>query len=68
MKERERLFDTVEEIRANNYPDLDAGLVRDLLNTQIRMQEDRAEARHRTEQTITRWAAANAAPATGEDA
>lgn len=60
MNERERLFETVESVRASRYPDLDEALVQDVLSSQIQMQEDRAEARRRTEQAITQWASAHA--------
>jgi len=50
------LVATVEEIRAQDYRDLDPALVSDILNVQHTFVEDRAEARKRTEQLINRWA------------
>jgi hypothetical protein len=56
------LVATVEEIRGQNYPDLDPALVGDILSVQHQFAEDRAEARKRTEQLISRWAAVQPAP------
>lgn len=61
MKESERLFETVETIRVASYPDLDAALVHEVLTHQVRMQDDRAEARKLTAQAVTRRASELAA-------
>lgn len=56
------LMATVEEIRTQHYAYLDPALVSEILSTQHRFAEDRAEARKRTEQLINRWAASQPAP------
>lgn len=56
------LVATVEEIRARDYADLDPALVNNILSVQHQFAEDRAEARKRTEQLISRWAAIHSAP------
>jgi hypothetical protein len=58
--ETAELFGTVEERRAQDYSDLDADLVREILEVQHRYAEDRAEARKRTEQIINRWLSVHA--------
>jgi hypothetical protein len=65
VKEREKLFDTIEELRAATFPDLDPQLVREILTVQIQFQEDRADGRRRTEQLVTRWASTHAASDAG---
>lgn len=64
MKDRERLFESVEKIRGTDFPDLSPDLVRDVLATQIRLQEDRVEARRRTHQVVSQWAAEHSGDAT----
>lgn len=53
------LYTTVERIRADHYPDLDAELVSSLLTVQQRYAEDRPEARRRTEQHLAQWVASH---------
>jgi hypothetical protein len=63
---RERLFQTVEEIRRSRFPTLDPALVEEILSCQIQMQEDRTEAQRRTERAIANWASADAIARAGK--
>jgi len=67
MNDGERLFDTVEKLRAADYSELDAKLVREVLTNQVRFQDDRVEAQRRTNQMITRWASEHAGTGGGAD-
>jgi hypothetical protein len=58
--EIDALLETVEELRARDFPDLDPQLVSDVLAVHQRFSEDRAEAKKRTEQLVSRWVAGNA--------
>jgi hypothetical protein len=57
---RDRLFQTVEEIRSSRFAAQDPALVEEILSAQIQMQEDRAEAQRRTERAIAKWASQDA--------
>lgn len=56
MSERADLFQTVEAVRSRDHGELDGTLVREILTLQVEMQQDRADARKRTEQIVARWA------------
>lgn len=55
--ESSELYLTVREVREDKFPGLDAKLVEDLLNVQVRYSADPVEAKKRTETTINAWAA-----------
>lgn len=62
--EIEELVAAVEVLRARDFPDLDADLVRSILDIHQRQSEDRAEAKRRTELRINQWVATQ--PTAGE--
>lgn len=45
----------VEITRENQFPDLNYGLVVEILDVQVRYAEDRAEAEKQTDQVVSRW-------------
>lgn len=47
-------------MRAEAHPELEADLVRDILDIELQFQDDPAEARQRVRQRISLWAAAQA--------
>lgn len=61
MKDTERLFVTVEQLRGELFSDLDPDLVREVLHVQVQFQDDRPLARQRTGQAIRQWASRRAA-------
>lgn len=63
---RDRLFQTVEEIRCSRFPALDPALVEEILSSQIQLQEDRAEAQRQTERAIAMWASGDAKARAGK--
>lgn len=60
MHGSERLFDAVERVRREAYPELDHELVARILNFEVDLQDDPAEARSRVRQSIAQWAADHA--------
>ena len=58
MKPNDRLFAALEHVRAQTHPELEADLVRDILNIELQFQDDQAEARQRVRQRISQWASA----------
>lgn len=52
MTTNNKLTEIVEGVRAQKYPDLPSELVSEILDVQLRLQDDPAEARKRTQQAL----------------
>ena len=59
MKRGQQMYQICEDLRQRDFADLDPELVRELLSLQVEFQEDRLEARRRTEKKIAEWVAAH---------
>jgi len=60
VKANDRLFATLEQVRSQTHPELEADLVHDILDIELQFQDDPAEARQRVRQRISQWATAQA--------
>lgn len=60
VKTNDQLFIALENVRFQMHPELDAVLVREILDIELQFQDDPAEARQRVRQRVSRWAAASA--------
>lgn len=58
VKANDQLFLALEKVRFQMHPELDAGVVREVLDIELQFQDDPAEARQRVRQRVFQWAAA----------
>lgn len=67
MRDADALVAVVEEVRRANHPEISPELVRDIVEIQVRYQDDSAEALRRTRQAISRAAAESVAARSPEE-
>ena len=67
MTNADALVAVVEEVRLANSPDISPELVREIVEIQVRYQDDSAEALRRTRQAISRAAADSVVPRLPEE-
>lgn len=60
MKANDRLFAALEQVRAQMHPELEADLVRNILEIELQFQDDPTDARQRVRQRVSQWAATQA--------
>lgn len=67
MRDADALVAVVEEVRMANHPEISPELVREIVEIQVRYQDDSAEALRRTRQAISRAAAESVAARSPEE-
>ena len=67
MTDADALVAVVEEVRSTSFPDIPPDLVREIVEIQVRYQDDSAEALRRTRQAISRAAVASVAGRSPEE-